>query len=489
MHLLSLQRRGQAGLVDQLQEFEQVRRFWQSTRIESSLLFHDIDSSIAHVQMLADTDIVEAETVRLVLRGLEQIRSELLAGNFSPKEDDIDIHVALERRLTEIVGESAQILRIAKSRNDQVATDTRLWLRKAVFALLGHLCSLRQGLLNLAERDMQVVMPGYTHMQPAMPILLAHWWLAQESRFRRDFSRLVDCYRRFNLLPMGACALAGTDQPINRSLVASYLDFDGIIENSLDAVSDRDYLVEFAAFASLVGTHTSQLASELLLWSTQEFGFVRLSPAFSFKSLSMPQKRNPELLEILRSRPSTISGRLFELLSQFKALPMGFCQDLQQSLPALLEIVDQLQFLLELQVVLLPGLEFDIPKMRKVALADLTNASNALDFLALRGITQEKAIKIVEALVNYCNQRSKCLSDLSLSEWQQFSPVFDAEIYKHVTIEESVGSRSSFGGTAEEQVLSQLNRAIEALKSDMERLPKGCVSIIKANAQGGNHLS
>lgn len=476
-------------MADQLQEFEQVRRFWRSSQVESSLFLFDIDSSIAHVRMLGETAILESQIAQTLLAGLETIRSEVLAENFAPHVDDVDIHSALERRLTEILGEPAQALRIAKSRNDQIATDIRLWLRKAVFDILSRLCTLRQLFLDLAERDIQVVMPGYTHLQPAMPILLAHWWLAHESRFRRDHSRLVGCYKRFNQLPMGACALAGTDRPIDRFLVASYLDFDGIIENSLDAVSDRDYLIEFAGCASLVGTHISQMAGELLIWATQEFGFVRLPHAFAFKSLSMPQKRNPELLEILRSRPSAIFGCLFEFLSQLKALPMGFCQDLQESLPALVETVNHLKFILELQIVLLQGLEFDPQRMKTVAMADLTNASNAVDFLNWRGVPQQQAVKIVEALVNYCNQRSKCLSDLSLSEWQQFSPAFDVEIYKHVTIEESVCSRSSFGGTSQEQVLSQHQRAAEALKRDIDELPKGVEPIIRANVQREHHLS
>ena len=466
-------------MADQLKDSDQVRRFWQSPRVEGSLLFYDIDSSLAHIRMLGDTGIVESETVLAVTGGLEQIRRELSAGGFSVQAGDVDIHMALERRLSEIVGDASQALRIAKSRNDQIATDIRLWLRDAVFDVFAHLLSLRKVLIYLTERDIEVVMPGYTHMQPAMPILLSHWWLAHESRFRRDFNRLIDFYTRVNVLPLGACALAGTDRPIDRSLVARYLSFDGIVENSLDAVSDRDYLVEFGSFATLVATHVSQLSGELLLWSTQEFGFARLRKAFVFGSLSMPQKRNPELLEILRSRPSAIAGHLIEFVYQLKALPMGFSQDLQESLPGLLDIVDHLKFILELECVLLMGMEFDAGKMKQMALADLTNASNAMDFLTARGVMQEKAAKIVELLVNYCNQRNKYLSDLALSEWQQFSPVFDLDIYKHVTIEESVGSRQSFGGTSKEQVMSAFNRATEVLALDCQRLPAEAVSRFK----------
>ena len=226
------------------------------------------------------------------------------------ESNDIDIHAAIHRRLHHIVGDMADVVRIAKSHNDQIATDIRLWLRDATIDIFSRLCDVRFLLLQLAQRDLEAVMPGYTHMQPAMPILLAHWWLANETRLRRDFSRLVDFYKRMNALPLGACQLAGTNQPIDRQLVAQYLGFDSVMENSLDAVSDRDYLIEFSSAAALIGVHLSQMSSELLLWSTQEFAFVRLPRAFVFRSQSMPQKRNPELLEILRSRPSVLNGRL-----------------------------------------------------------------------------------------------------------------------------------------------------------------------------------
>jgi argininosuccinate lyase len=459
-------------LVENTNEFNQVRRFWQSYRVEQTLVFHDIESSQAHVRMLGQTGIIESEHASKVLEALEHVRQEWAQGKSFLTNDDLDIHSALERRLHELVGELAFCLRIAKSRNDQIATDLRLWLRDGVFDVFALLLGLRQTLIDLAARDLEVPMPGYTHMQPATPILLAHWWLAHEERLRRDFDRLIDFYRRFNALPMGAGAGAGTNEPIDRNLVAQYLGFDLVIENSLDAVSDRDYLVEFGSFASLVGVHISQIGAELMLWSTQEFGFARLRKAFTFRSQSMPQKKNPALLEILRSRPSAIFGCLMEFLNELKGLSIGYCQDLQESVPSLMEMVDNLKFILELCTVTLPAVEFDAKRMREMAAADLTNAANALDFLVDRGIDQDRASSIIESLVNYCNQRNKYLSDLELNEWQQFCPAFDPEIYKHVTIEESVGSRASFGGTAEIQVSQALERARQALIADRDRLPQ-----------------
>jgi argininosuccinate lyase len=460
-------------MAEETPEFNQVRRFWQNPRVEQALLLHDVESTVAHVRMLGETGIIDKESATRLIGGLEQIGRELSEGKTLIGPEDIDIHMSLERRLEEIVGPLSAAVRVAKSRNDQIATDIRLWLRDAVFEVFADLCELRRVLLSLAERDLEVMMPGYTHMQPAMPILLAHWWLAHEARFRRDCCRLLDLFGRLNCLPLGAGVLAGTSQPIDRELVAGYLGFDQVIDNSLDAVSDRDYLVEFASFASLTGLHLSQLSSEILLWATQEFGFVRVRRPFVFRSRTMPQKRNPELLEMLRSRPSAIHGRLMTFLSQLKGLPMGYCQDLQESLPGLFDSVDVLKLLLELTVLTLPALEFDAGKMKEMASADLTNAANAVDFLVTRGIPQEKAAKIVDSMVSYCKQRHKYLADLALSEWQQFSPAFDAEIYEHVTIEESVGAQMSYGGTAQVQVSQALERARQTLEADRQRLRRG----------------
>lgn len=459
-------------MADDSPEFDQVRRFWQNPRIDQSLVYHDIESSIAHATMLGQTGIIPASEAEKLTGALEQIRHEMARGQFFSRPEDMDIYSGLERRLEELVGQTASSLRIAKSRNDQVATDIRLWLRDAVFDIFADLLTLRQTLVQLSSRDIEVVMPGYTHMQPATPILVAHWWLANEERYARDFDRLLDFYKRFNALPLGAGELAGTIQPIDRQIVAQLLAFDSIISNSLDAVSDRDYLVEFGSFAALVGVHISQMSSEVMLWTTQEFGFARLRKAFTFRSRNMPQKRNPALLEVLRARPAVIDGKLAEFLTMLKGIPLSYSQDLQECIPSLMNLVEELKFILELARVILLAIELDVTRMKEMASADLTNAANALDFLISRGIERDKAATIVDALVNYCKQRTKYLSDLELNEWQQFSPAFDMEIYKHVTIEESIGTRSSFGGTSAVQVEQALTRAQERLKQDRQRLPK-----------------
>jgi len=452
--------------------FDQVRRFWQGPNVEQALLHADIMTTTAHVHMLAETGIVDKQVATEVLKALNQIASDLLDGKSPLSAEDPDIHVAVHRRLHELIGEKADVVRIAKSHNDQIATDIRLWLRGQTMEIFERLLSLRGDFIALAQRDIEAIMPGYTHMQPAMPILLSHWWLANEARFRRDFQRLQDVYKRLNVLPLGACQLAGTNYPIDRELVARFLNFDSVMENSLDAVCDRDYLIDFSSFASVLGLHISQMASELLLWSTQEYGFVRLPRAFVFRSQSMPQKRNAELLEILRSRPSLLSGRLMEFLSELKGLSLSFSQDLQECLPGLLDVVDNLKFILELAHVLLPVLKIDVERMREKAKSDLTNASNAVDFLVDRDMSVDKASKIVESIIAYCKERGRNLADLTMNEWSLFSPAFNHDIYEYVSLEHSVDSRDSFGGTSHEQVEQALNRAANTLESDRNSITK-----------------
>lgn len=451
-------------------EFNQVRRFWQHPSLERTLLYYDVVSSIAHVRMLGKTAIVDSQNAEQVIAALEQISKELADGSNFISPDDADIHEGLERRLNQIVGEMSAILRIAKSTNDQDATDVRLWLRDAVFDVFQALLQIRAHLTELAKRDLDVVMPGYTHMQPALPILLAHWWLANEARFRRDFHRLAEFHRRLNVLPLGACVLAGTPEPIDRKMVADELGFDDVIDNSVDAVSDRDFVIEFGASASLIGVHLSQMSSELLLWATQEFGFVKLPRRFVFDSATMPMKRNPELLEVLRSRPSTLFGRLVEHLTQLKAIPLGYSQDLQESLPGLFQSAEILRELLNLASAMIPNIEIDAARMREMACADMLNASNAKNYLVSRDIPEEKVSTVIEALTNYCNARGKFLSDLSLSEWQQFSPAFENDIYQYVTMENSVASFCSFGGSSRDQVEFALTRATEALTRDQQQV-------------------
>jgi argininosuccinate lyase len=459
------------------------RRFWHSPEVEESLLWYDLECAKAHVRMLADTSIVDKQSAEVVLGELDRMSAALSEGISYLSNVDTDIHHGMERHLRERIGELGAIVSIAKSRNDQIATVIRMWLRDAIVDIFEGLSALRQELVALAERDLDVVMPGYTHMQPAQPILLSHWWLANESRFCRDFSRLREFYPRLNVLPLGAVVISGAKEPIDRSMVAKYLGFDEIIENSLDAVSDRDFLVEFGAFASLVGLHLSQMSADLLLWATQEFGFVKLQRRFVFRTTKLPFKRNPELLEVLRSRPSVFHGRLMEFIAELKAVPSGYSQDLQECLPGLLDMVENLRFLLELATEIVRGVDFDPKRMREVACADFMNWTNAVEYLVNKGVDEERAQKALENLSHYCKTRNKFFSDLALSEWQQFSPAFDADVYEYVTMDESVGAFCSFGGSSKEQVEAALERARQHLNIDQQRVPARMQAVANPQAQ------
>jgi argininosuccinate lyase len=450
---------------------DRIRRFWLTPEVEEALRDHALAVYIAHVRMLGRTGILSNSLVEVLEAGLNQLLNECDDQICLLVSADADIHQAITRRLTEIVGDAAQAIDLARSENDHQVTNMRLLLREACGDFFAQILKLRQTLLVLASRDMEVPMPGYTHMQPATPILLSFYWLANEARLHRDFDRLIDLFKRLNLSPMGACSLAGTSKPIDREQVALDLSFDGVIENALDAVSDRDFVIDFASFASILGVHISQLSSELLLWTTQEFAFVRLPRELTYKSQNMPHKRNPELLELMRSRASTFAGRLGEFLGQLKGLPVSYTGDLREPLPGLVDMVENLRFVLELGITLLPAFKFDLNRMKEQATADLTNSSMALSYLLEHGLSTDKAREIVEGLGDYCKKRHKQLVDLTLSEWQQFSPVFTDEIYALLNIETSLESFTSFGGTATKQVSQAYERACERFEKDCQRLP------------------
>jgi argininosuccinate lyase len=447
---------------------EQSRRLWHSSGVERALLCADIETSIAHVRTLEQCNVVPREVARQVEEALQQIAAELSNGQPVLSSGDTSISGGVERRVHELAGSNADILMLGRSLEERVATNMRVWLRSACIVVGQRINSLRQVLVKLSERDNEVVMPGYTHMHPSSPMLLADWWLANEVRMRRDFARLIDVFKHIGTLPTGA-ANQSTESAmmIDRTLTARFLGFEQVAENRLDAVCDRDYVLEFASSASSIGVHISQMASELLLWSTHEHGFVRLPRGFVFRGQTMPMKRNVELLEIMRSRPSAITGRLVEFLSQQKGLPLCFTQDLQESLPGILEIVDNLKFILELSSALLPILRFDTSRLRDLANSDLHNADNAIDFLLERGLPPEKAAQTAQGLLSYCKDRNRQLYDLTLNEWVQFSPAFTEEIFQF--IESSPREQSYFAHGAEALRAEQaVEIANNSLNSDMQ---------------------
>lgn len=445
---------------------EHAKQFGPPATVGQALAPHQVASTRAYATMLGACGIIETQVCQRILDAVDAIEKEILSGNSFASSSDPDLYSGLRRRLSELLGETASYLDIGKSPNDQLATDTRLWLREAYLKVTEDLLLLRQKLLLLARRDIEVLMPGYTHLQPAVPELLSHWWLASAERLERDQSRLKDLYSRLNICPLGAHAFAGATQPIDRNKLAELLHFDGVIENSLDAVSDRDFVVEFACTAALIGVHVSQLSSELLIWSTREFGYVRLPRAFTFRAQSFPQKRNPELLEILRARSAHLTGRLTQFLGELKGLTVSYSHDLEESLPGLVDVVENLHFILDLTSVVLPAMIIDTKRMNDAASIDAANSASAMDFLIESGFSPDKASEIVEKLLDYCKDRNKQFIDLTLGEWQQFSPAFNNEIYNYVTNSSRTDRRDSFGGTAQWQVEAALERCQSVFARD-----------------------
>lgn len=457
---------------------ENVNRFRQSHSVEWTLAPYQVASARAYTRALEKSELLSEDAFKKVFAAFDALEQKLNAGESFLEESDLDIYSGLERKLDEMVGSSSNVLRMGLSPNDHIACDIRLWLRDECLASMHLLLDLRRVLLELAGNHLEVVMPGYSHMQPATPELLSHWWLASASRFNRDFYRLKDVLKRINLCPLGAGAFAGSHQPIDRLQLAEFLGFDGIIENSLDAVSDRDSVVEITSCAAIIGIHISQLASELLVWATQEFGYVRLPRAFTYRSRNFPQKRNPEPLEVLRSRCSQISGRLSQFNQELKGIPVSYSHDLQESLPGLLEVLENLRFILELCAVVLPAMIFDTAKMEERASVDLANAGNVMDYLLERSFEPDKAAKIVEGLMKYCQQRSKHFIDLTRGEWQEFSPAFDDEIYRYITASTATETKETLGGTAHMQVEAALKRRVSEWREDQAWMEQASAKIL-----------
>lgn len=439
-----------------------VRRFWHHPSVEESLAPYQVTSLRAHARMLAAGDLISDDALGSLLAALDEIETSLLRGEHFMGASDLDMYAALERRLNELSG-SASLLRIGKTRNSQMACDTRLWLRDACLLDFRLLANVQRVILILAREHAEVVMPSHTHMQQAGPQLLSQWWLASACRFERDLERLKSVYRDTNLSPFAALGPAGNTGQLDRQLLASLLAFDGVIESTLDAVTDRDFLIEYLEFAALFAVHVSQLASELLIWTTQEFGFARLPRDFSFRSQSYPQKRNPEVLELLRCRSAMFSTRLSQTLSELKGIPVSYGHDIEESLQSVLDVEEDLKFVLELLQELLPRISFDVDRMARRASVDQVAAGNVVDYMVERGISPDKAQKAVEKLLEYCRQRDKHLSDLAPTEWQIFSPVFDTEIYSYVAQEESPDARSLASEYANQTVEAELKRLEESL--------------------------
>ena len=441
-----------------------TERFNASVAFDQRLAPFDIQGSLAHARMLAKTGVIAASDLEAIERGMAQILEEVRAGTFPWSIEREDVHFNIEYRLTELVGESGKRLHTARSRNDQVATDLRLWLRAEIDGLQERLHGVRTGLLDLAERHADTVMPGFTHLQVAQPVTFGHHVMAYFEMFTRDADRLADCRRRLNRLPLGASALAGTSFPIDREAVAKELGFDGVCENSLDAVSDRDFAIEFLACAALTMAHVSRLAEELVLWMNPCFGFVAIADRFCTGSSIMPQKKNPDVPELMRGKTGRVYGALVALLTLVKAQPLAYNKDNQEDKEPLFDAADTVRDVLQILEALLGGIEPRPDRMRAALGKGYATATDLADYLVRKGMAFRDAHEVVAKAVRAAEAQKRDLAELSLEELRGFSPLVGEDARAVMTPEGSVASRSHIGGTAPEAVRKAIARARAGMK-------------------------
>ena len=441
-----------------------IARFNASIGFDIELIEYDITGSVAHAKMLAHTGIISPEEGEQLVSGLEQIRAEYREGKFNPGIDAEDVHFAVEKRLTELTGDVGKKLHTARSRNDQVGTDTRLYLRTQIEQIRQQLREFQSVLVNLAEANVETLIPGYTHLQRAQPLSLAHHLLAYFEMLQRDWERLGEIYQRVNVSPLGSGALAGTTFPIDRHYTASLLEFGGVYNNSLDGVSDRDFAIEFLCAASLIMVHLSRLSEEVILWASQEFGFVTLKDSCSTGSSIMPQKKNPDVPELVRGKTGRVFGHLQGMLVLMKGLPLAYNKDLQDDKEALFDSVKTVSACLEAMTILLrEGMEFKSDRLAEAVAEDFSNATDVADYLATKGVPFREAYNLVGKVVKTCLASGKLLKDLSMAEWQELHPAFEEDIYQAITPRQVVAARNSYGGTGFEQVRLALGKARDRL--------------------------
>jgi argininosuccinate lyase len=438
---------------------ELVKRYTASVGFDHKLAMFDIQGSLAHAQMLAACGIITAQDLEDIRRGLAQIENEIVAGKFEWLLDLEDVHLNIEKRLTALVGDAGKRLHTGRSRNDQVSTDVRLYLRGAIDDLLLLIKALQNALLDLAAQHTHTIMPGFTHLQVAQPISFAHHLMAYFEMLKRDAERLHDCRKRVNRLPLGAAALAGTSYPIKREMVAELLGFDGVCENSLDAVSDRDFAIEFTAAAALIMTHLSRFSEELILWMSPRFGFIDIADRFCTGSSIMPQKKNPDVPELVRGKTGRVNGHLVALLTLMKGQPLAYNKDNQEDKEPLFDTVETLTQTLRIYADMIAGIKVKPEAMRSAALQGYATATDLADYLVKKGLPFRDAHEAVALAVRHAEQKGCDLADIALAELQQFSTHIADDVYQVLSLEGSLASRNHIGGTAPNQVEAAIARA------------------------------
>jgi argininosuccinate lyase len=443
---------------------ELVKHYTASVGFDRRLAEFDIRASLAHARMLKKIGVLSAKDLADIERGMEQILDEIQAGRFAWSVNLEDVHLNVEKRLTDLIGDAGKRLHTGRSRNDQVATDVRLWLRAALDTIDALIRALQARLVDIAEHHVDTVMPGFTHMQVAQPVSFGHHLMAYYEMLKRDRSRVADCRRRVNQLPLGAAALAGTSYPIDRESVARELGFDSVCLNSLDAVSDRDFAIEFSAAAALLMTHLSRLSEELILWMNPRFGFVTLADRYCTGSSMMPQKKNPDVPELVRGKTGRVNGHLVALLTLMKSQPLAYNKDNQEDKEPLFDVADTLTDTLRIFAGMLEGLSVNREAMRQAAAEGFATATDLADYLVKKGLPFRDAHEAVARAVRLASEQGVDLAALPLIELQRFSPLIADDAFEVLTLEGSMRARNHIGGTAPEQVRAAVARAREELR-------------------------
>lgn len=440
-----------------------VARFTASVDFDKRLYKHDIMGSIAHAKMLAEVGVLTNIERDAIIEGLNQIQQEIEAGTFEWRVDLEDVHMNIEAKLTERIGVTGKKLHTGRSRNDQVATDIRLWLRDEITRIQSEVIRLQQGILDLAEREADTIMPGFTHLQTAQPVTFGHHLLAWFEMLSRDYERLVDCRKRVNRMPLGSAALAGTTYPIDRLVTCKLLDFEAVSGNSLDGVSDRDFAIEFCNVASLIMMHLSRFSEELVLWTSAQFRFIDLPDRFCTGSSIMPQKKNPDVPELIRGKTGRVYGDLMGLLTLMKGQPLAYNKDNQEDKEPLFDAVDTVADSLRAFADMVPAIQARRENMREAALRGFSTATDLADYLVRKGLPFRDCHEIVGHAVRYGVENNKDLAEMSLAELRQFSDKIDNDVFAVLTLEGSVNARNHLGGTAPTQVKQAIKRNRELL--------------------------
>ncbi len=441
-----------------------VEKINASIDVDKRLYSKDIEGSVAHVKMLAHESIISNDEADAIVTGLMKVYAEIEKGGIRFSHALEDIHMHVENALEKVSGKVAKKLHTARSRNDQIALDIRMYLKDEINNIIELILSFQKVIVQKADENIDVVMPGYTHLQRAQPLLFSHHMMAYYEMLKRDLERFKDCYKRTDVMPLGTAALAGTTYPVNREFVRELLEFSKISKNSIDAVSDRDFVVEFIAGAGITMLHLSRLSEELILWSSSEFGFITISDAFTTGSSIMPQKKNPDVAELVRGKTGRVAGNLMAIITLLKSLPLAYNKDMQEDKEPLFDTIDTLKICLDVYTRMIPNIKINRQRMRKACSTGFMNATDLADYLTVKGVPFRQAHSISGRLVAYALERKKELDDLSLEEFKKFSDLIQEDLFEYLTLENMIKRRKAMGGTSYDNVKNAISSAFKELK-------------------------